>query len=277
VESSPSVTFTTYVAPGASVWNGQNETAVAPTAQIPPPARPAQVSNPSSETWNVPVHGPEALCLVKVSVSIGTVEVIEKPVVIATLIAPSRGLTASAPPAGATQTAPLQDPLAQSAGTRHVRPFAHVPHVAPPQSTSVSVPFRMRSSHAGAGAAQTCPAQTRLAHCAPVRHSTQTPSAHAPFAQSDAPEQARPVPHCPHEGPPQSTSLSSPFATRSSHAGAAHAPAAQTWLAQSSPERHWTQAPFPSHIVPLSVHAVRGGACSTPQAPATQLRALHSP
>jgi hypothetical protein len=71
--------------------------------------------------------------------------------------------------------------------------------VAPPQSTSVSVPLRTPSAQVGVW--QTFPEQT-------------------PPAQSDATAQPAPSVHVGHIPPPQSTSVSGPFSTPSLHAGA---------------------------------------------------------
>jgi hypothetical protein len=57
---------------------------------------------------------------------------------------------------------PLQKPVVQSRGAAHFLPSAHFGHTAPPQSTSVSVPFVTTSVHAGT--LQVPFSQTPLAH-----------------------------------------------------------------------------------------------------------------
>jgi hypothetical protein len=74
---------------------------------------------------------------------------------------------------------------AQSVPTRQFKPAAHFGQV-PPQSTSVSLPFRTLSVQLGAE-------QVTL---------------HTPAKQSVAAPHFLPVPHFPQLGPPQSTSVS---------------------------------------------------------------------
>jgi hypothetical protein len=87
----------------------------------------------------------------------------------------------------------------------------HGSHEGPPQSTPVSAPFFVASSHVGAAQAfrwHTSVVQSVFAaHAAPGKHGEQTP--------------------------PQSTSVSEPFFQPSLHEGAAHAPLEHTRLTQS--------------------------------------------
>lgn len=88
----------------------------------------------------------------------------------------------------------------------------------PPQSTSVSLPFRIPSEQVGAEHLEAAAGQI-------------------PLAQSAARAQVLPVPHG-GQLPPQSRSVSAPFLTRSSQLGWAHTPLVHTPLAQSAPMRH---------------------------------------
>jgi hypothetical protein len=45
---------------------------------------------------------------------------------------------------------PMHTPLWQSDAKLHILPATHLPQLAPPQSTSVSVPFLTVSAHVGA-------------------------------------------------------------------------------------------------------------------------------
>ncbi len=70
-----------------------------------------------------------------------------------------------AKPHEATHTPPKQTPLWQSPLPLQVRPLTHLVHVAPPQSTSDSVPFLTRSVQVGAW--QTLPVHTPLTQSLP--------------------------------------------------------------------------------------------------------------
>jgi hypothetical protein len=87
--------------------------------------------------------------------------------------------------------------LLQSLAPLHVFPVPHGPHVAPPQSTSVSAPFFILSVHEGAW--HVPPPQDSLAQSVPWPH-------------------AAPTLHGEHPGP-QSTSASLPFFTLSVQVG----------------------------------------------------------
>ena len=89
----------------------------------------------------------------------------------------------------------LQKPLVQSLLPLHVCPLAQSPHVGPPQSTSVSMPFFFVSIHVGA--AHVPPVHTWLMQSVPIMHIL--PSTHPP------------------QVPPQSTSVSVPFFVMSPH------------------------------------------------------------
>ena len=92
----------------------------------------------------------------------------------------------------------MQTPLAQSSGPPHTFVSAHLAHVPPPQSMSVSAPFFTASPQVGA---------------------EQTPPLQTPLTQSLARRQILPVPHLGQAPPPQSTSVSVPFFTPSEHEG----------------------------------------------------------
>ena len=64
---------------------------------------------------------------------------------------PAPAFTTVSVKVGATQTPPEHAPLVQSEPPRHCLPRAHVGQVPPPQSTSVSLPFWMRSMQFGRG------------------------------------------------------------------------------------------------------------------------------
>src|SRR3569623_794995 len=122
---------------------------------------------------------------------------------------------------------PLHTPDWQSPATpsvRHFLPLPHLPHIAPPQSTSVSLPSVMLSMHVAA--AQPPPAQP-----VPVAHSL-------PGRQGG------------HSGPPQSTSVSVWFRAVSMQVGAAQVPRVQTRLVQSPPVLQWNVGPQPGHEPP---------------------------
>src|SRR5262245_6840044 len=97
----------------------------------------------------------------------------------------------------------------------HVLLSAHLPHVAPPQSMSVSAPFLMPSLHPAD--CDVPPVQTPLAQSAAAVHVL-------PLAQ-----RAQLV------EPPQSVSLSPPFLTLSLHAAAAQRLLVHTPVWQSPP------------------------------------------
>jgi hypothetical protein len=120
-------------------------------------------------------------------------------------------LRTPSPQVGAWQT-PLQTLLVQSAGALHPLPGTQAVQ-APPQSTSVSVPFFAPSLHFAS-------AQTKLALQKPVWQSVPAP-------------QLIPVAHLVHCAPPQSRALSVPFLTPSVQVGARHVPVVQTRLWQS--------------------------------------------
>ena len=80
-------------------------------------------------------------------------------------------------------------------------PAAHLPHVAPPQSTSVSLPFFTPSEQ-----------------LAPW-HVSGVPE-HTPLWQSEPALHVLPAAHLPQLAPPQSTSVSVPFLTKSVQLGA---------------------------------------------------------
>src|SRR5262245_11181421 len=148
-------------------------------------------------------------------------------------------------------------PLWQSLPTKHPARSAHLPHE-PPQSVSVSLPFRTRSLQVGAWhlvAVQTSLAQSEgprqfLPGGQPVHEPPQSwsdsepfvaPSLHVaeaqiPFAlqkfvaQSEALPQLCPAAHLPHVGPPQSMALSFPLRSPSVQVAARQVPAVQTRL-----------------------------------------------
>ena len=122
--------------------------------------------------------------------------------------------------AAIAQSPPSQFALAQSEATRQCRFSAHLMQSpAPPQSTSVSVPFFSPSVQVGAG--------------------LQRPSAQRPELQSVSSRHARSRSQCGHSGPPQSRSVSRPFTLPSEQVGAAaQVPFAQIPLAQSPSEPH---------------------------------------
>jgi hypothetical protein len=120
------------------------------------------------------------------------------------------------------QFAPLVAPLP------HIFPLAQVAHEPPPQSTSVSLPFRTVSVQLPGW--QRPPVQTPLVQLAPLAPHV-FPSTHLRLVGAAA-----------HE-PPQSTSVSLPFAIVSLHDAGVQVPVApHTPLAQSPPPPHF----FPS-------------------------------
>ena len=115
----------------------------------------------------------------------------------------------------AAQSPAVQTPESQSVASPQTWPAAHVGHSPPPQSMPVSVPLSVPSKQvAGIGA--------------------QTPSGQKVLRQSAPTEQSWPSAQGAQE-PPQSTSLSSPFATVSLQLAAAQVPVSQTPLSQSEP------------------------------------------
>jgi hypothetical protein len=93
---------------------------------------------------------------------------------------------------------PLHTLLTQSVPVEQSRVFAQALHV-PPQSTSVSAPFRTPSL------------QVASAQALPV---------HTPLEQSVVSVHACPAPQVAHAAPPQSMSVSVPFFTPSAHVAA---------------------------------------------------------
>jgi hypothetical protein len=158
--------------------------------------------------------------------------------------------------------------------------FPWPPHVLPPQSTSVSVPFFCPSVHVAAW--HTLPAQTLFAQSPPMEHALPSaqfpphvapqstsvslpffivslhvgtwhlPPVHTPLVQSAAPLQAFPSAHffpCPSQVlPPQSVSVSVPFFTPSLHVAATHVVPLHTPLAQSVPTVHPPPVPQRAHV-----------------------------
>jgi hypothetical protein len=107
----------------------------------------------------------------------------------------------------------------QSALTEHAIGGAHRGHVPPPQSMSVSAPFRTPSP------------QPAFWQCPPV---------HTPLAQSAGTVHCAPSGHLGHcDVPPQSGPLSPPFFTLSVHEGCAHRPPVHTPLVQSAASPHF--------------------------------------
>jgi hypothetical protein len=103
--------------------------------------------------------------------------------------------------------------LSQSVERRHALPAVHLRQTVPPQSTSVSDPFRTVSEHVA------------VWHALPV---------HTVLWQSNADWHALPAAHFGHV-PPQSRSVSFPFLTPSVHVGARQVPPVHTPVAQSVP------------------------------------------
>src|SRR5262249_26805848 len=136
------------------------------------------------------------------------------------------------------------------------RPGPQGPHVAPPQSTSVSSPFFTVSSHAG---------------------TWQTMLVHTPLWQSGAATHIRPSLHGPQSGPPQSTSVSLAFCTPSTQVGSAHLFSWQTPLAQSLAATHSTQLLAPSQTFPPpELHAVPSARGVFLGDPASQVSSVQS-
>jgi hypothetical protein len=147
----------------------------------------------------------------------------------------------------------IHTPLWQSLATLQLRLSAQAPQLAPPQSTSVSVPFLTRSPQLDVWHVFGLPEQT-------------------PLIQSAAPVQVLAVAHF-EQVPPQSASLSLPFFMPSLQVAVAHLPALQTPLWQSAPieqlpaSGHWVQFPPPQSIsvsVPFSTPSLHPGALHLP-------------
>jgi hypothetical protein len=145
----------------------------------------------------------------------------------------------------------VQFELWQSPATMHIRLFAHRDMGAhePPQSTSVSVPFRTLSVQEGTAQVFGVPLHTLLAQSVAAPH-------FFPFAHGG-------------QLPPQFRSVSVPFCTASVHDGAAHLPSApHTPLAQSAATPHFRPSPhggqlppqFRSVSVPFCTASVHDGA-----------------
>jgi hypothetical protein len=139
----------------------------------------------------------------------------------------------------ATQVVPLHTPLAgsaQSAAFVHFFPGGQPAQVPPPQSISVSVPFRVLSLQPAPW--QTLAVQTPLEQSVPV-------------------VQPPPLPHFGQEAPPQSVPVSVPFFTVSLHVAATHAPAVHLPLAGSTqsmlPEQPLPTAHLVLHVPPQSM------------------------
>jgi hypothetical protein len=102
-------------------------------------------------------------------------------------------------------------------------------------------------------------------------------AAHSPEVQSAATWQALVSAHFAQPVPPQSTSVSVPFFTRSAQLGAWQVPPAQTPLGQSLPARHPTQVPAPSHMIPpFEVQAEPAVLGCWPGVPATHVPVVQS-
>jgi hypothetical protein len=192
----------------------------------------------------------------------------------------------------------------------HIFPAAHFVRQAPPQSTSVSVPFFTVSVQVGV--TQTPSAQTPLvqslpvpqplplahgfpgAHVPPQSTSVSVPfftvsaqvgatqmwsaAGQTPSAQSGATAQALPVAHR-GQVDPQSTSVSVPFLTASVQLGAWHRPPMQTPPTQSVPVTHILPAPHLPHppvAPPQSMSVSIPFWCASPQVGATQTALVHT-
>jgi hypothetical protein len=140
----------------------------------------------------------------------------------------------------------------QSASTLQASPSGHPGH-APPQSTSVSLPFLLLSLQLGGGGTQALSLQISPGQSPSSRHSTQSLWAvHTPLLHA-LPGVAAVVPQAP---------ASQVASWQSSGAG------------QSAGDWHSRQAPWPSQVPPL-----HGAPCMTkaaPQTAASQVARLHS-
>lgn len=190
----------------------------------------------------------------------------------------------------------------QSVLTTQALSTAHLPQVAPPQSTSVSVPLRTPSVQVAP--AQTPTLQTRAlqspatwqffpggqtGHVPPPQSASVssaffTPSKQVavlhtllllqtPDVQSGPTPQVFPLPQAAHTGPPQSTSVSMPSFAPLLHAAEMHRPSEHCTLAQSVgilqalPAAHAGQVPPPqstSASAPFLTVSVQDGAWQTP-------------
>ena len=79
---------------------------------------------------------------------------------------------------------------------------------------------------------------------------------HTAVVQSLAVAHDRPAAQGAQAGPPQSTSVSVPFATPSLQPGSAHTPDEQNDVVQSSPVRHALPTPHAEHVPPPQSMAV---------------------
>jgi hypothetical protein len=205
---------------------------------------------------------------------------------------------------------PAQTPLTQSPGAEQYLPFAHLPHEAPPQSTSVSLPFLTESEQVPVWHLSGEPEQTPLwqslpaAHVLPSTHLPQdappqsvsvslpffTPSEQlddwhlsgepeqTPLWQSPATAHVAPAAHLPQEAPPQSMSVSTPFLTPSAHVGAWHTPAVQTPLWQSpGTEQVLALAHLPQEAPPQSTSVSVPFLTKSVQLAAWQMLPMHTP
>jgi hypothetical protein len=143
------------------------------------------------------------------------------------------------PPADAAAAA-AHTPLEQSAPAKHARLGGQgaQPVPAPPQSTSVSLPLRTRSLHVGAW-------HMRVAEEEEVLLLVDDAKAQTPDAQSPGSAHARSAAHGRQPGPPQSTSVSSPFFTPSEHVGDEQVPlsSSHTPELQSAGDAHALPTP----------------------------------
>jgi hypothetical protein len=155
---------------------------------------------------------------------------------------------------------PTQADAAQSVSTVQPPPTAQSFGHEPPQSTSVSVPFRTESL------------QLALA---------QVPPEHLPLAgsaQSEFALQPLPTAHVDGQPPPQSVSGSGPFLTPSVHVGVAHLPPVHLPLAgsaQSLSSAHDKPAPQGLQLPPQSLSVSSPFRTESPQPAATHWPALH--
>lgn len=126
-----------------------------------------------------------------------------------------------------THLPPKQFWVMQSEFSLHDLPALHLSQP-PPQSTSVSFPFCMLSSHAGSA------------------HTSKMPSQY-PDSQSEFAVQLLPRAHFWQRYPPQSTSASKPFLTWSVQDASSHIPPKQYLETQSASTRHFLLFPHLSH------------------------------
>jgi hypothetical protein len=153
----------------------------------------------------------------------------------------------------------VHTPLWQSLAAEQVLPAAHLPHEAPPQSVSVSVPFLTRSVQLDAW---------------------HRPAVHTPLWQSPATLQTLPAAHLPHVPPPQSMSVSAPFLTLSVQVAARHLSGEpkHTPLWQSAGSAHVAPAPHLGHAPPPQSTSVSVPFLTTSaQLGAWQMLPMHTP